>query len=409
MNIRSITYFCDPGWPLDRAVIEKASEFIAAARTDYERAGYTVQTTRLATGPFPHLIPHEDPAALVALAQALEAAGKAAGLDYVAPGPALPGFPNSYAAIPAALAATETAFFAGLMTSTKGSVSLQAVHACAEVIRRIVPLSPDGFANLRFGALANVPPGGPFLPGAYHAGGGPAFALATEAADLAVAAFGAAASLEDARQRLVASLEEQARALSTIAEKLESRYGAAFSGLDLTLAPFPEQSRSLGAALELLGVPGLGRHGSLAAAAFLMDTVEQARYRRTGYNGLMLPTLEDSTLAARAAEGTLTVKDLLMYAAVCGTGLDTVPLPGDTSAGALAAVLLDVAALAQRLDKPLIARLMPVPGKKAGEPTEYDFGYFANSRVLALEAEPLERFFAGKEDFRVRPRQENLS
>ncbi len=81
-------------------------------------------------------------------------------------------------------------------------------------------------------------------------------------------------------------------------------------------------------------------------------------------------------LAERAAEGRLTVKDLLLYSAVCGTGLDTVPLPGDVTSGQIAALLLDISALALRLDKPLTARLMPVPGKQAGDMTSFNFGYF---------------------------------
>jgi uncharacterized protein (UPF0210 family) len=109
--------------------------------------------------------------------------------------------------------------------------------------------------------------------------------------------------------------------------------------------------------------------------------------------------LEDATLAARAAEGRLTVRDLLLYSAVCGTGLDTIPLPGDASVKQLTALLLDVAALSARLEKPLTARLMPVPGKAVGEPTTFDFDFFANSRVLALDAVPLEKLLAGDETF----------
>jgi hypothetical protein len=99
-------------------------------------------------------------------------------------------------------------------------------------------------------------------------------------------------------------------------------------------------------------------------------------------------------LARHAAEGTLTVKDLLLYSAVCGTGLDTIPLPGDTTADQITALLLDLSALALRLDKPLTARLMPIPGKKAGDPTNFNFEYFANSRVMALEAEALKPPFS---------------
>jgi hypothetical protein len=118
----------------------------------------------------------------------------------------------------------------------------------------------------------------------------------------------------------------------------------------------------------------------------------------------MLPVLEDSTLAQRAAEGSLTVKDLLLYSAVCGTGLDTVPLPGDISAEQISALLLDVSALALRLDKSLTARLLPIPGKKAGEPTDFKFEYFANSRVMALEAEPLRTPLADSRRFTLAPR-----
>jgi uncharacterized protein (UPF0210 family) len=127
--------------------------------------------------------------------------------------------------------------------------------------------------------------------------------------------------------------------------------------------------------------------------------LDQADFPRAGFNGLMLPLLEDSALAARAAQGVLSVKDLLLYSTVCGTGLDTIPLPGDTTQEQLYALLLDLAALSTRLDKPLTARLMPIPGKKAGDPTNFDFPYFANSRVLALEADPLGGLLAGKENF----------
>jgi hypothetical protein len=61
--------------------------------------------------------------------------------------------------------------------------------------------------------------------------------------------------------------------------------------------------------------------------------------------------------------------------------------------------------LAQRLDKPLTARLMPVPGKAAGEETGFNFAFFANSRVMALEAQPLDHLLAGNETIAMRPRQ----
>jgi uncharacterized protein (UPF0210 family) len=119
----------------------------------------------------------------------------------------------------------------------------------------------------------------------------------------------------------------------------------------------------------------------------------------------MLPLLEDATLAKRGAEGVLSVTDLLLYSAVCGTGLDTIPLPGDVSVEQIYAILLDVAALAMRLDKPLTARLMPIPGKHAGDETGFDFEFFANSRVLNLPSQPLKGLLTGKETLKISPRK----
>jgi len=154
-----------------------------------------------------------------------------------------------------------------------------------------------------------------------------------------------------------------------------------------------------------MGIPKIGRHGSLATAALLTEAVDSANFPHTGFSGFMQPVLEDSVLAKRAAEGTLTIKDLLLYSAVCGTGLDTIPLPGEVRAEQIAALLLDLSALALRLDKPLTARLMPIPRKKAGDSTGFDFEFFANSRVMLLEAEKLGGAFSGDESFQLSSRK----
>jgi uncharacterized protein (UPF0210 family) len=118
-----------------------------------------------------------------------------------------------------------------------------------------------------------------------------------------------------------------------------------------------------------------------------------------------MPTLEDATLAKRAAEGVLTINDLLMYSAVCGTGLDTVPLAGNTSVDEIAALLLDLSALALRLDKPLTARLMPIPGKQAGDETNFDSPYFANSRVMELNGKSLTSALGASNVINIAPRK----
>jgi uncharacterized protein (UPF0210 family) len=264
---------------------------------------------------------------------------------------------------------------------------MDALRACAEVIVRCAPLDPNGFANLNFAALANVPAGAPFFPAAYHDGDEPMFAVAVESADLAVDAFSGESTLNVGRSTLIREIERHGQALAKIAAT--RLWNVPFGGIDFSLAPFPDDAHSLGGAVERMGVPRIGLHGSLAAAALLTEAIDRADFPHTGFSGFMQPVLEDSVLAKRAADGTLTIKDALLYSAVCGTGLDTVPLPGDTTAEQIVPLLLDLSALALRLDKPLTARLMPVPGKKVGDVTTFDFGFFANSRVMKLDAEPL--------------------
>jgi uncharacterized protein (UPF0210 family) len=299
---------------------------------------------------------------------------------------------------------SENIFFSGEIATAQKGISLPAIRACSEIILRNRDLKPDGFANLRFTVLSNVGPGGPFFPAAYHEGDGTSFALALESADLAVDAFENAANLEEARKGLASSMTQNAARLVNVANVLKYQFSIKFGGMDFSLAPFPEEGRSLGTAFERLGVPRVGLHGSLAAAAFITEAMDRADYLRVGFNGLMMPALEDSTFAKRAAEGVLTVKDLLMYSTVCGTGLDTIPLPGDVTADQISALLLDIAAISLRLNKPLTARLMPIPGKKAGDEVNFDFDYFAPSRVMALESEGLSGFFASDERFNLKAR-----
>ena len=310
MKIRSITYFFNPGWPLDENKFKSAGRFLAEAKVAFETAGYEVQTLRLATVPFPQLLENrieETPK----LAEAVESMISSIGVEYASLGPAFPNVPGSYEIIPEAIAQTENIFFSGVMADSQNGISLEAVRACAQVIVKCAPLTLDGFANLRFAALANVLPGAPFFPAAYHQGDRPAFAIATEAADLAVVAFKNAKSINQGRDALVAALELHGQALASVGKQLQFRFGAQFGGIDFSLAPFPADDLSLGGAVERMGVPSVGLHGSLAAASILTEAVDRADFPHTGFSGFMQPVLEDSVLAKRAAEGTLTIKDLV--------------------------------------------------------------------------------------------------
>jgi uncharacterized protein len=407
MRIRSITCFWNPKAPNATQTLDQLGKLAETATRRFQENGYEVQTIRLATVPFPELLTTFDVDTAVRLAQKIEGQAKDLKFAYWCLGPALPEHPESYALIPPMLANTENVFFSGVIADAQNGIYLKSVKACAEIIKQASSITPDGFTNLRFTALGNVPPFGPFFPAAYHQGERPAFGLALESADLAVTAFSEATDLASARNNLVHKLEQHGKTLQQVADHLQTELGVEFKGMDFSLAPFPEDWCSLGGAIEKLGVEKIGLGGSLAAAAFVADTLDRGNWQRAGFNGLMLPVLEDSVLAQRSKDGTLTIKDMLLYSTVCGTGLDTVPLPGDCSSDQIATILLDIAALSVRLHKPLTARLMPVPAKKAGEATEFDFGFFANGAVMDIPAHPLKNFLASDETVLLNPRKSN--
>jgi uncharacterized protein (UPF0210 family) len=383
MKIRAITVFADLGPPLDEEQIAGLGRFAQAARHAFEDDGIVVQTVRLATHVFRRLPASEGADKTIPFVVTLEQVCQQHGFDYVALGPA---DRANWSHLGGILEATRSRFFTIDITDrSTGTVAGDAIRGATAVMRQAMTAEPDGFANLRFAALANVEPGTPFFPSAYYGGGPPSFAIATEAADLAVEACTHAGDAAEAQRRLITAIESHARQLERRAGQLAHDHHVRFGGIDFSLAPFPNQETSIGSALELLSGQPLGGAGTLAAAAVLTDAIARARFSRCGFCGLMLPVLEDSTLARRAAEGRYQVADLLQWSAVCGTGLDTVPLPGDVSEEALAALLFDVATLAVRADKPLSARLMPLPGKTAGDPATFDFGYFTDSRVLPLQ------------------------
>jgi uncharacterized protein (UPF0210 family) len=382
VKIRSITLLADITPKIDAMQLRRLGAFAREARQAYEDAGFEVQTLRLATNLFPALTDASEAKDPAPLAATLEDACQGEGFEYLSLGPA---GKADLSWLPEILAATRTVFAsAHILHPRSGTVDGQAIRGTAQVIRQVAELE-EGFGNLRFAALANTPPGAPFFPAAYHSGGPAVFALATQSADLALEACRSAQSADDARHRLITAIQREAARLGVVAQRLSRVHGIQFGGIDFSPAPYPTPDYSIGAALEALTGRPLGSAGTLTAAAILADAIAQAEFPHTGFNGLLLPVLEDAVLAKRAAEGRFSVGDLLHWSAVCGTGLDTVPLPGGASEAALADLLWDVAALAARLGKPLTARLMPLPGKAVGDPVRFDFPYFAEGGVMSLE------------------------
>ena len=170
---------------------------------------------------------------------------------------------------------------------------------------------------------------------------------------------------------------------AAVGKKVAAETGWAYLGVDPT--PAPSGEASIGVAIEAFTGAKFGSSGTLTAARIITAAVKAVPEKQIGYSGLMVPVMEDKLLAQRWAESTYNVDSLLAYSAVCGTGLDTIPLPGDISIDQMERIFGDVASLATKWNKPLSARLQPVPDKKAGDQTNFQGPYLFNTTLHALQ------------------------
>jgi uncharacterized protein len=376
MKVRSVTLGNNISWPLSAGEFAKATRFFGRARELFADADIQVQTTRLAAQPL-----HSMQAPPLDLGRAVDRACQEASIGYCSLGPA----PLDAGLVSELIGAT-TITFVSMITAHDGTVDFEAVRAAAAAVHQVASGTEQGFGNLRFAAVAHCGSNIPFFPAAYHDGGHPKFSLALQCADVVLDAFGEAGQVPEVERRLADGLAAVDHAILPVAKRLEREFAIEYLGADFSPAPFPAAHESIGTAFERLGLERFGCAGTIFAASLITRVIKTAPLHRWGFNGLMLPVLEDAALAAGANHGDFGVNELLLYSAVCGTGLDTVPLPGDVGEDELAGIILDLSALSAALDrKPLTARLLLVPGKKAGDPTSWDFEYFAKSTVLPVK------------------------
>jgi uncharacterized protein (UPF0210 family) len=237
--------------------------------------------------------------------------------------------------------------------------------------------------TFNFTATAMLKPLAPFYPGAYHIGAGRQFAIGYEGAGIVADVFARDRGNSDAATAdLTTALTEHAKVAESIGNSIAAETGWTFVGVDPTPAPMGDVS--IATAIENFTGVKFGSSGTLTAARIITTAVKAVPVKQTGYSGLMVPVMEDKVLAQRWAESTYNLDSLLAYSAVCGTGLDTVPLPGDVSLEQMGRIYSDVASLALKWNKPLSARLQPVPGKKAGETTEFQDPHLFNTIIRAV-------------------------
>ena len=383
-KVRAITGFVR----LDRdhytRQIAETLAVIRAAKGEFEKQGYQVETIRIVTQPLGELVRGQSDTDALAFLKALDAVSVKE--DFIPNiGPAMlsdTDDPRSMHLLAQALSSLPNIEGNAIIAGEDG-IHWKVIRESAALVRYVTEHSPHSQGNFNFTATAMLQPFGPFYPGAYHTGAGKQFSIGLEGAKVVQEVFARTHGDFDASvAELTKQLTVHAKVAETVGQQVAAATGWSFMGVDPTPAPLADVS--IGAAIETYTGAKFGSSGTMTAALIITTAVKAVPVKQIGYSGLMVPVMEDKLLARRWAEGSYNIDALLAYSAVCGTGLDTVPMPGDVSEEQLVRIFGDVASLAWKWHKPLSARLQPVKGKKAGDQTDFSDQYLFNTTLQAL-------------------------
>ena len=380
-RIRTITAGITISSLSDTTSIIQAVEFLKQAKSEYLKAGYEVQTIRISTQNFHEYLGDKTREEAISYLQKFDRIAQRDNILFSI-GSILP--PNVYDANIAEwalnlISKTETINFSLSISSTQLGVFSNSIKAAAEIT---VAISKKSEGNFRFTATANCPSGIPFFPAAYHEGQN-SFAIGIESPNVLTEVF-SRSNWSDAKENLKLELENRFTPIEKRAIHISQSSGWIYDGIDTSPAPGPDAS--IGEAIETLTKQPFGVASTLSACALITDVLKNLNLKTCGYSGLMLPVIEDKTLAKRATENRFTVQELLLFSSVSGTGLDVIPIPGNTSLQTIERIYRDVASLSLKYtNKALSARLFLILNKDAGDLVEFDNPFLTTATGMKIE------------------------
>ncbi|MDR1288561.1 MAG: PFL family protein [Treponema sp.] len=366
-------------------LLRVASPLVRVGREIETEYGIPIINKRLAVSPVSLVAGGEEDCA--PFARTLDEAAKELGVDFVGGFSALvqKGFSESdlrlVSSIPEALSSTSRVCASVNAAASRSGINMDAVRRMGEIIRETAAKTADrdGVGCAKLVVFCNAPEDNPFMAGAFHGPGEGEACL-----NVGVSGPGVVkAALERHRD---ASFDEMADIIKKTAFKITRmgqlvgmeaarRLGVPFGILDLSLAPTPEVGDSVARILEEMGLEAAGTHGTTAALAMLTDMVKKGGVMASthvgGFSGAFIPVSEDEGMVAAVRSGAIGIDKLEAMTSVCSVGLDMIAIPGDTPASTISAIIADEMAIGMVNNKTTACRLIPVPGKKAGDWAEF--------------------------------------
>ncbi len=301
--------------------------------------------------------------------------------------------------IPQALSSTEKVCSSVNVATTHTGINMDAVSQMGKIIKEIAELTKDrdGIGCAKLVVFANVPEDNPFMAGAFHGTGEPECVI-----NVGISGPGVVkAALEKVRGKDFEAVAETIKKTAfkitrmgqLVAQEASKRLGVSFGIVDLSLAPTPAVGDSVAKILEEMGLESTGAPGTTAALALLNDAVKKGGAMASSYvgglSGAFIPVSEDRGMIEAVKRGSLSVEKLEAMTAVCSVGLDMIAIPGDVPWTTISAIIADEISIGIINNKTTAVRVIPVPGKKAGEMVEFGglLGYAPIMEVNKFSAE----------------------
>jgi uncharacterized protein (UPF0210 family) len=356
-----------------------------------DKYGIPVVNKRIAVSPISALAGPFTVEQMVKVATVLDRAGQGVGVDFVGGFGALveKGFTKGdlalINAIPQALAETSRVCSSVNVASSRDGINMDAVKLMGEIVKKTAMFTADneGLGCAKLVTFANIPPDMPFMAGAYLGLGEPDAVInvgvsgpgvVKKALDR-VMAQDPKPNFDQISETIKRTAYKVTRVGEIMGREVAAQLNLPFGVVDLSLAPTPQVGDSVGEIFESLGLKAIGAPGSTALLALLNDAVKKggafASSHVGGLSGAFIPVSEDLGIGQAAENGYLNIEKLEAMTAVCSVGLDMVSIPGDTSAATISAVIADEMAIGMINHKTTAVRIIPVPGKKAGDKVHY--------------------------------------
>ncbi len=382
---------------------EAAGDLVACCENISAKYGITIVNKRVAVSAASLLLEAHGPEVCLPLAHVLDDAAEQVGVDIIGGYSALvqKGFSDGdrwlIDSIPDVLASTHRVCSSVNVASTKAGINMDAVRLMGRQIKAAAEKTADrdGFGAAKLCVFANIPEDNPFMAGAFLGPGEPGTVINIGVSGPGVIKRALERLVEDHEkvdlERIAEEIKRTSFRVTRVGElmgrEVAAKLGVTFGVVDLSLAPTPRVGDSVGEILQAMGIAKLGAPGSTAALAMLTDAVKKggmfASSSVGGLSGSFIPVSEDQALSAAVGEGTLSLEKLEAMTSVCSVGLDMVVIPGDTDPDTIAGIIADEMAIGMVNKKTTAVRLIPAPGKKAGEVAVFG-GLFGEGFVVPV-------------------------